>query len=116
VALSPADTQGSGDSQLAAIATALADRQAIRDALRLGMAAGAINVVRHGLGSGDARTIRDIATRIELTALRPRRRPPLTTADERAHLKVRRVSRSLEFCLPRARGGRFLIQRRVGGW
>lgn len=48
----PSDPSGAGDSMFAAAAVALASGTPIVDALRLGVAAGALNVTRRGLGSG----------------------------------------------------------------
>ncbi|MFZ2964419.1 MAG: PfkB family carbohydrate kinase, partial [Rhodoglobus sp.] len=51
------DTAGAGDSLTAGIAAALAAGDDLRDAVALGAAAGALNVTRHGLGTGDPHTI-----------------------------------------------------------
>jgi 1-phosphofructokinase len=61
-----ADPRGTGDSQSGAITVALARGQSVFDALRLGMAAGAINVTRRGLGSGERDAIEEHAQRIEI--------------------------------------------------
>ena len=42
----------------------------LQQAARTGAAAGAVNVTRHGLGSGQADVITEIAGRVRLTALR----------------------------------------------
>ena len=52
-----ADTTGAGDSLTAGVAASLARGSSVRDAITLGAAAGALNVTRHGLGTGDAQTI-----------------------------------------------------------
>ena len=52
-----ADTSGAGDSLTAGVAASLARGSSVRDAVTLGAAAGALNVTRHGLGTGDAQTI-----------------------------------------------------------
>lgn len=60
-----ADTRGAGDSLTAGISAALARGTDIREAITLGAAAGALNVTRHGLGTGDPQTIerlRDLVT------------------------------------------------------
>lgn len=54
------DTAGAGDSLTAGIAAALAAGDDLRDAVALGAAAGALNVTRHGLGTGDPHTIRKL--------------------------------------------------------
>lgn len=61
------DTRGAGDSMTAAVAVALARGDSLEDALRLGGAAGALNITRHGLGSGEGDTIRAIAEHVKLT-------------------------------------------------
>ena len=54
-ALEPADPRGAGDSMTAGVVAALAGGRPIREALQVGAACGALNVVRHGLGTGGAR-------------------------------------------------------------
>lgn len=51
------ETRGAGDSLTAGVAAALARGGTIREAITLGAAAGALNVTRHGLGTGDPATI-----------------------------------------------------------
>ncbi|MGW5055317.1 1-phosphofructokinase family hexose kinase [Actinokineospora sp. NPDC004072] len=60
------DTRGAGDSMTAAVTAALANGESMADALRLGGAAGALNVTRHGLGSGEGAAIRAIARQVRL--------------------------------------------------
>jgi 1-phosphofructokinase len=55
--LEVADTTGAGDSLTAGVAASLARGSGVRDAVTLGAAAGALNVTRHGLGTGDPQTI-----------------------------------------------------------
>lgn len=66
--LEPVDTRGGGDSMTAGIAAAFAQGKDIEDALRLGAAAGALNVTRHGLGSGSGDAVRALAERVEITS------------------------------------------------
>jgi 1-phosphofructokinase len=65
--LAPVDTRGGGDSMTAGIAAALAQGEDVEAALRLGGAAGALNVTRHGLGTGSGDAVRALAERVELT-------------------------------------------------
>ncbi|MCV7193121.1 1-phosphofructokinase family hexose kinase [Mycolicibacterium brumae] len=64
--LEPADPTGAGDSMTAGMVAALACGQPIRYALQVGAACGALNVVRHGLGTGGAKAVAAIAQRVEL--------------------------------------------------
>ncbi|WP_166873206.1 MULTISPECIES: PfkB family carbohydrate kinase [unclassified Salinibacterium] len=52
-----ADTTGAGDSMTAGVAATLAGGGTIEEAVALGAAAGALNVTRHGLGTGEAEAI-----------------------------------------------------------
>ena len=67
-ALEPADPAGAGDSMTAGMVAALASGHPLRRALQVGAACGALNVVRHGLGTGGARAVETIAERVELRA------------------------------------------------
>lgn len=58
------DATGAGDSFVAALVAALVDGEALRDAVELGAAAGALNVTRHGLGTGDPEAIRRLRERV----------------------------------------------------
>lgn len=55
--LEVADTRGAGDSLTAGVVAGMVRGDAPRDAVLLGAAAGALNVTRHGLGTGDAEAI-----------------------------------------------------------
>lgn len=48
------ESRGAGDSLTAGVVAALTRAEDLRDAITLGAAAGALNVTRHGLGTGDA--------------------------------------------------------------
>ena len=60
------DARGAGDSFTAALASAMVEGAALQDAVALGVAAGALNVTRHGLGSGDAEAIRRLSAQVEV--------------------------------------------------
>ena len=63
------DPRGAGDSMTAGIATLLARGADLETAIRVGTAAGAVNVTRHGLGTGHADAIAELARRVRLTPL-----------------------------------------------
>ncbi|MEV4057069.1 PfkB family carbohydrate kinase [Amycolatopsis sp. NPDC049688] len=64
--LTAVDSRGGGDSMTAGLAVALAQGRSLEEALKLGAAAGAVNVTRHGLGSGSGDAVRELAGRVRL--------------------------------------------------
>ena len=67
--MSVVDPTGAGDSMTAALAYGRSQACSPREALRLAAAAGAINVTRHGLGSGDHDAITQLAANVEVTPI-----------------------------------------------
>lgn len=83
VALRPfeeAETRGAGDSLTAGVAAGLARGEPLRQAITLGAAAGALNVTRHGLGTGDGSAIHSLRERVHQQVFDARHGP---VADER---------------------------------
>jgi 1-phosphofructokinase len=64
--LEPTEPKGAGDSMTAGMVATLARGESAVDALRTGAACGALNVVRSGLGTGNAEAVAAIAERVEL--------------------------------------------------
>lgn len=64
--LEAADPRGAGDSMTAGVASVLAKGGDLPDAVRTGAAAGALNVTRHGLGTGRAEVIAELIGRVRL--------------------------------------------------
>ena len=62
------DTHGAGDSLTAGVAATLADGGTMREAVVLGTAAGALNVTRHGLGTGEEGAIRNLSKLVAVSA------------------------------------------------
>jgi 1-phosphofructokinase len=67
--LEEADHRGAGDSMTAGVAAVLARGGDIHEAVRTGAAAGALNVTRHGLGTGRADAIAELTGRVVLRPL-----------------------------------------------
>jgi 1-phosphofructokinase len=63
------DHRGAGDSMTAGVATVLARGGDLREAVRTGAAAGAVNVTRHGLGTGRAEAVTQLRERVELVPM-----------------------------------------------
>lgn len=74
--LEVAEPRGAGDSMTAGVAAVLARGGDLAEAVRTGAAAGALNVTRHGLGTGHVDAVRELAARVRLHRL--------TRAGERA--------------------------------
>jgi 1-phosphofructokinase len=67
--LEVADHRGAGDSMTAGVVTVLARGGNLEDAVRTGAAAGALNVTRHGLGTGNAEAVQELIGRVRLERL-----------------------------------------------
>lgn len=61
--------EGCGDSMMGAIAAAWATGRPLRESLTLGVAAGAANFLRHGLGTGSRSVIEELVGQVELREL-----------------------------------------------
>jgi 1-phosphofructokinase len=81
--LSPVNSRGAGDSLTAAVATRLTLGDELLDAVRLGVAAGALNATRHGLGSGEREAIESLARQVTTTP--DEHRPPDRSQDLGGH-------------------------------
>jgi 1-phosphofructokinase len=58
--------EGCGDTMMGAIAAALAWGRELPEAIVLGAGAGAVNFLRHGLGTGSRREVEELAREVEL--------------------------------------------------
>ena len=67
--LTIADHRGAGDSMTAGVAAVLAKGGAMSEAVRTGAAAGALNVTRHGLGTGHLDAVQVLTERVQLTPI-----------------------------------------------
>lgn len=61
--------EGCGDSMMGALAACMSAGADWEETLRMSAAAGAVNFLRHGLGSGSREVIEDLARRVELRPL-----------------------------------------------
>jgi 1-phosphofructokinase len=68
--LETVDSSGAGDSMTAALTASLARDESLADAIRTGAAAGALNVTRHGLGSGQREAVMQLRERVRLQPVR----------------------------------------------
>jgi 1-phosphofructokinase len=60
------DHRGAGDSMSAGVVAVLARGADLDEAIRTGAAAGALNVIRHGLGTGRADAVQELLSRVRL--------------------------------------------------
>ncbi|WP_213454443.1 1-phosphofructokinase family hexose kinase [Rhizomonospora bruguierae] len=67
--LQAVDPRGAGDSMTAGAVAVLARGGDLTEAVRTGAAAGALNVTRHGLGTGRADAIRELIERVAIAPL-----------------------------------------------
>lgn len=83
--LEPVEVRGAGDSMTAGLAVGLARGEGLDGALRLGAAAGALNVTRRGLGTGQRGDIEKLADQVHLRPFeRGEPAPQLATPDDLA--------------------------------
>jgi 1-phosphofructokinase len=71
--LTPTDGRGAGDSMTAGVAAVLARGGEMSEAVRTGAAAGALNVTRHGLGTGHYDAVQVLTERVKLTPIKKAR-------------------------------------------
>jgi fructose-1-phosphate kinase PfkB-like protein len=84
--LESVDSSGAGDSMTAAIVAGIARGEDVADAIRTGAAAGALNITRRGLGSGQREAIMELRGRVRL---QPVRAPGASRGTwERSHLQA----------------------------
>ncbi len=65
----PVDEQGAGDSLFAGIGVGLGAGLPVEVAVKLGVAAGALNVARHGLGTGHLREVESLCEQVRVDPL-----------------------------------------------
>jgi 1-phosphofructokinase len=68
--MTPTDSRGAGDSMTAGVAAVLAQGGDLTTAVRTGAAAGALNVTRHGLGTGHLDAVQVLTERVQLTSIK----------------------------------------------
>jgi 1-phosphofructokinase len=61
-----ADHRGAGDSLTAGVVAGIARGETVREAVTLGAAAGALNVTRHGLGTGHRDAIEGLRDQVSV--------------------------------------------------
>src|SRR5262249_22595874 len=88
--LEPADPRGAGDSMMAGIAAGLASGEPVADAIRTGAAAGALNVTRHGLGTGQPEAVAELKQRIRLVPIGRGEATKARTTPEELAERIRR--------------------------
>jgi 1-phosphofructokinase len=66
-AFHPVNHRGAGDSMTGAAAAGMAAGRPAEEILRLAVATAALNVTRHGLGSGDSEAIERLAARVDVS-------------------------------------------------
>ncbi len=75
------DPRGAGDSMTAGVAAVLASGGDLQLAVRTGAAAGALNVTRHGLGTGRADSVAGLVDRVRLAPVGSGRQDRMTPDD-----------------------------------
>ncbi len=65
------ESRGAGDSLTAGVVAGLTRGEPLREAITLGAAAGALNVTRHGLGTGDADVIESLRAKVVIHDVSP---------------------------------------------
>jgi len=81
------DEHGGGDALTAGLVAGMAQGLDLRQAVRLGVAAGSLNVTRHGLATGSVEDILRMTDQIQLNPLR-RTTTPSVSLDELAQVKA----------------------------
>lgn len=75
------DAHGAGDSMFAGLGVALGSGLPIEDALKIGAAAGALNVTRRGLGTGHPNEASSLATQVRVSPLPADQSPGTSPAE-----------------------------------